>query len=378
MNITTWYKANLEDKILGRYINLSMLNSILLEYENTFNISTLGLSEEGRNIPFILLGNGEKRVLAWSQMHGNETTTTKALLDFLKFISNKKVFQNEIAKFLETYTLYIIPMLNPDGAEKYTRFNANEVDLNRDAQDLSQSESKALRKLFETVKPDLCLNLHDQRSIYGLEFGNPATISFLSPASDEDRTITSQRKIAMTLIEKMTGFLQQYIPNQVGRYDDSFNRKCVGDCFSELGVPTILFEAGHYSQDYQREKTRELIFYSFLSLFGIVESEKILSINYEDIPNNKSNFCDVIIENYNLDDAEEVSVAVQYLEVLKDSKIIFVPKILGLGVLNNMFAHKIHYSNQEKIITTSIERLHIGDEISHIINNDGKILPLFI
>jgi murein tripeptide amidase MpaA len=38
-------------------------------------------------------------------------------------------------------------MLNPDGAKTYTRENANKVDLNRDSQDLTQPESKILRKL---------------------------------------------------------------------------------------------------------------------------------------------------------------------------------------------------------------------------------------
>ena len=49
---------------------------------------------------------------------------------------------------LKACTLYIIPILNPDGAKAYTRLNANEVDLNRDAQDLSQPESKVLRAVL--------------------------------------------------------------------------------------------------------------------------------------------------------------------------------------------------------------------------------------
>ncbi len=48
-------------------------------------------------------------------------------------------------------------MLNPDGAEKWTRTNANDVDLNRDSQNLTQPESQILRKCIEDFKPDLCL-----------------------------------------------------------------------------------------------------------------------------------------------------------------------------------------------------------------------------
>jgi murein tripeptide amidase MpaA len=67
-------------------------------------------------------------------------------------------------------------MLNPDGADMYTRLNANEVDLNRDSQNLTQPESKVLREIFDLFQPHYCFNLHDQRTI--LRPVKPATVSF--------------------------------------------------------------------------------------------------------------------------------------------------------------------------------------------------------
>ena len=85
----------------------------------------------------------------WSQMHGNESTTTKALFDFINFLhSNTK----ESSVILDHFTFCMLPMLNPDGAKLYTRENANGIDLNRDAQNLSQPESIALRKTFEVFE----------------------------------------------------------------------------------------------------------------------------------------------------------------------------------------------------------------------------------
>jgi murein tripeptide amidase MpaA len=63
-------------------------------------------------------------------MHGNEATTTKALFDFFECLA----WFRKRAKFLDAFTFYCIPMLNPDGAALYTRENANKVDLNRDSQ----------------------------------------------------------------------------------------------------------------------------------------------------------------------------------------------------------------------------------------------------
>ena len=76
---------------------------------------------------------------------------------------------------------------------------------------------------------------------------HPATVSFLAPAQDEACTVTENRKVAMEIIAVMNSYLQKQIPNQVGIYDDAFNLNCVGDTFQSLNIPTLLFEAGHFT-----------------------------------------------------------------------------------------------------------------------------------
>ena len=377
MNIDTWYRDNFEFRLSGRYITLEHISKILDDYKAPHQISVAGYSEEGLPIPLVKIGCGSKVVLGWSQMHGNESTTTKALFDFLKFVNQKDFFQNEIKTFLNSYTLYLLPILNPDGAKLYTRENANQIDLNRDAQNLSQSESRCLRKVFDDLNPELCLNLHDQRSIYGFTDGNPATVSFLSPAADKKRTITKARIVAMQHIVKMNSILQNYIPGQVGRYDDSFNPNCVGDAFQKLGVPTILFEAGHYQQDYQREKTREFIFYSLVSLFDILSEERI-DINYKEyfnIPENRKNYNDFILRNVSLEvKAQPVSIAIQYVEVLKKDKIDFEAVIDEIGQLRDKFGHVEKNVNGAKILTYPQDNLTVGANFSEIYDKSNNSL----
>jgi len=380
MEINTWYRDNFELKISGRYITMQHIYSLLDMHKLNYEISIPGSSELDQDIPLIKIGNGSEVILGWSQMHGNESTTTKALFDFLKFISQKQYFQAEISEFLNKYSFYVFPILNPDGAKLYTRENANKVDLNRDAQRLSQKESQCLRNVFNALKPTLCLNLHDQRTIYGFSDGRPATVSFLSPAADEKRTITASRKIAMQQIVKMNNFLQQCIPGQVGRYDDSFNEDCVGDTFQKAGVPTILFEAGHFNQDYKREKTREFIFYSLLSLFDII-GDKTKSIHYEtyfEIPENLKNYNDFILRNVKLQNEKKlVSVAIQYEEVLKNDQIIFLPVIDYIGKLKNRFGHIEKDINGVEILTNSQEILTVGANVSEIFDKFGKSVIYF-
>ena len=85
MQITTWYTRNFEDRLKGRYVAIKHILPILKDYQELFNVSVAGYSEVGVAIPLVSFGQGEKIVLIWSQMHGNESTTTKALFDFFKF-----------------------------------------------------------------------------------------------------------------------------------------------------------------------------------------------------------------------------------------------------------------------------------------------------
>ena len=380
MNIEAWYSNNFESKISGRYITLDHIKPLLKKYKNNFEISNIGISELGKDIPMITIGNGTKKVLAWSQMHGNESTTTKAIFDFLKFISQKDDFKDDIRDFYKNYTLYVIPILNPDGANLYTRNNANGVDLNRDAQKLSQKESVSLMDVFHQLKPDLCLNLHGQRTVFGLETQKPASVSFLSPSSNMEREITDSRKAAMELIAHMNEVLQKYIPGQVGRYDDSFNENCFGDAIQMLEVPVVLFEAGHIGRDYMRETTRSYIFYSLIALFGF-EKNKNTSISYKkyfQIPENKKIFYDYILRNVKINGEDNsTSIAIQFTESLENDSIKFVPKIIRIDDLKGLLGHVEMDAKFSKILVNSQNNINIDLIVSVIINKNDNSLIYF-
>lgn len=380
MEIMNWYREHFENRLMGRYITLDKIQPILNRLDGAIEFSIAGYSEMDREIPLLKIGTGNKKVLAWSQMHGNESTTTKALFDLLKFLTVNSEYKTQVDEFLDYHTLYILPILNPDGAFLYTRCNANDVDLNRDAQQLTQKESQVLRAVFDRVRPDLCLNMHDQRTLFGLDNGKPATVSFLSPAADAERTITPTRQVAMEEIVKMNACLQSIIPGQVGRFDDSFNPACVGDTFQMKGVPTILFEAGHFPEDYQREKTREMVFYALLALFDILENKEEVNTqweSYHDIPENRKNFRDIILRNVMFEDKKEsVDIAIQYVEKRSENRIVFEPQIDVFGDLSALHGHQeidmefkiIHKKANEMLITGlvihKIRKITEGSSIS--------------
>ncbi|MCJ7466059.1 MAG: M14 family metallopeptidase [Maribacter sp.] len=339
------YNRVSEKSIKGRYVVHGQIVKFLKSVRGDFKVATVGKSVEERSIVSIKMGNGSKRILMWSQMHGNESTTTKAVLDLVNFLASG-IAPNQ--KILEECTICILPILNPDGAERYTRQNAKLVDLNRDAQTRSQPESEVLRKVYEEFDPHFCFNLHDQRTIFNVgTTPMPATLSFLAPAHDEQRSISKTRGISMQLIVAINKMLQKIIPGQIGRYDDAFNINCVGDTFQSLKIPTVLVEAGHFQNDYQREETRAYVFQALYAALFTIASDRIDNFDYEDyfvIPENEKRFFDILIKRVDIVKATLKSpsdMGLRYAEVLDKKHIAFVPEIDEIGNLAANYGHKV-------------------------------------
>lgn len=354
----------------SRYITLQKITPVLqqLAVSDSINLSEIGKSVLGAPIQLLKFGTGAYKILAWSQMHGNETTTTKALLDYFLYLS-------ELAPdsaLSQSLSIYAVPILNPDGAEAYTRENANGIDLNRDATTLSQPESQCLRKLFDTLKPDLCLNLHGQRSIYGLNgTERPSILSFLAPAADAQRTVLPARLEAMHYINAICEDLNDEIKGCIGRYDDTYNASCVGDSFTALGCPTILFEAGQFASDYNRNNTRGLLLKAFKRLFEFLsapdqapEREDILAA-YLELPENLVNHYDIILKQVlPQGDGAFGDIAIQYKEELDQGNIRFIAKVEELGKLSRTNAHSVL---KDQYLSNELLRLEEKD-YSHFID----------
>jgi hypothetical protein len=375
MQITSWYTRNFEDRLKGRYITINHILHILDHYREVFNISVAGFSENGVEIPLVSFGQGGEKVLIWSQMHGNESTTTKALFDFFKFITtNKQVTKDLLSK----HTFYVLPMLNPDGAALYTRENVNGIDLNRDAQALSQRESKILRSIFDALQPDLCLNMHDQRSIFGIKGPKPATLSFLAPSADILKTITPAREVAMRLIVKMNNYIKAHHHNQIGRFDDTYNQNCVGDSFTSSGAPTILFEAGHFKDDYSREQSRSFVFFALIALFDLDVAYQNKDLDYKEyfnIPQNQKIYKDVVLYNVRVDGEDTLqTISFQYKEIIHDQNIVFELYFDAIEVDKDVFGHQYFDLQGGKVLVNSHQNIVIDKKISTIFDINRNLM----
>ena len=221
-------------------------------------VEEIGKSMMGRPIRSITFGSGPTKVLLWSQMHGDEATASMALADILGWLtaSSADGIRERLASSL---TIVMIPMLNPDGAERFQRENAVGIDINRDARRLSTPEARALKGVHDRFKPDFGFNLHDQnaRTRVG-RTGPQAGIALLAPAADSARSWPPLRARARLIAAGLARDFDSQIPGRVSKYDDTFNPRAFGDLMGVWGTSTILIESGAMPNDPDKQGLRRL------------------------------------------------------------------------------------------------------------------------
>ncbi len=266
-------------------------------------------SVDKRSIHHLTAGKGKTKVLLWSQMHGDEATATMALFDLFNFLSANDQFNSLRNKLLSQLELHFVPMLNPDGAQVWTRRNSMNIDLNRDAKNLATPEARALMNLGKQLNPEFGFNLHDQSTLYaaGKNTKNPATISFLAPAYNTAKEMNPVRTKAVQLIASINKAIQTKIPGQVAKYNDTHDSTCFGDTFQGMGISTILIESGGYLNDPDKQFIRKVNFYGLLTALDAIASGTYADVaaeNYWALPNNSRNLHDVIVRKVSLGNAK--------------------------------------------------------------------------
>ncbi|MBX0331617.1 peptidase M14 [Pontibacter sp. HSC-14F20] len=272
-----------------------------LQAKPLFDVQVAGHSVQGRSIYLIKVGTGKTKVLLWSQMHGDEPTATMALFDLLRFFNTSDELEPARKHMFEHLTLYLVPMLNPDGAELFNRRNAFGIDMNRDALRLQSPESELLKHLRDQLEPAFGFNLHDQSRYYTAGYtAHPATISFLAPAYDYDRNINTIRERAMRTIAGMDHVLQQFIPGQVAKFNDEHEPRAFGDNIQKWGTSVILVESGGQHGDPEKQQIRKLNFTAILSGLYLIAEDAYKAFElegYNRIPENQRHLYDLVLRN---------------------------------------------------------------------------------
>jgi predicted deacylase len=241
----------------------------------TVRIREIGRSVEGRPLRALTVGTGATTVLLWSQMHGDEPTATMALTDLLAWLAAPAV-EGALRDFLlSQLTLVVVPMLNPDGAQRFVRENAAGVDVNRDARRLATPEARALEALHTELRPAFAFNLHDQSTRRLDTPGRPAVaMALLAPAADARRGYGAARATARLVAATMAAVLEREIPGRVARYDDTFEPDAFGELLQGRGTSTVTVESGELPGDAGRQRLRALNLVALLTALDAIAGER--------------------------------------------------------------------------------------------------------
>ena len=86
---------------------------------------SIGRSVMGRQIPFLMMGDGRTEMFYNASFHANEWITTPVLLKFVEdyakaYATGESIGENSAAVLFDRYRLYLVPMVNPDGVDLVT------------------------------------------------------------------------------------------------------------------------------------------------------------------------------------------------------------------------------------------------------------------
>lgn len=128
-------------------------------YADRFRVETRGeVEHQGARYPILRIASGHerarKRLVVLAGVHGNEQAGILAVPDILDG------FDAERARYAAVELVVLTPV-NPVGAAHFSRYNAHGYDVNRDFTRFDTVEARIVRDLFDEVRPDFAIALHE-------------------------------------------------------------------------------------------------------------------------------------------------------------------------------------------------------------------------
>lgn len=150
-------------KLIRTLANMEAVN--LFSGNKTISTVSIGHSALGQTIPLVVIRDTSVPIEETSKLfiicrqHGNEPASTEAMFGMIKtYFAHPAASDLDI---LRRVTFVIVPMMNPDGADKNKRRNGHGKDLNRDWIAQSQPETRAVIRAIDKWQPDIIIDEHE-------------------------------------------------------------------------------------------------------------------------------------------------------------------------------------------------------------------------
>ena len=94
-------------------------------------IGSIGSSVMGKNIPYLRIGTGNKEVFYSASIHANEWICSPIIMKFIEnlslaYVNDGYIYGYLARNLLNSVSIYIVPMVNPDGVDLVTSAMSND------------------------------------------------------------------------------------------------------------------------------------------------------------------------------------------------------------------------------------------------------------
>ena len=137
----------------------SMGNSAYYEHDIplvVFTATDLSSAKTMEEAAELVKANGKPTIHYRAQIHGNEPASGEGALAVIKMLDD--AYGQQV---LEKVNIYVIPRMNPDGAQDDVRYLKSGLDANRDLLRLHSSEMVLHHKVFCLFEPEVMLDGHE-------------------------------------------------------------------------------------------------------------------------------------------------------------------------------------------------------------------------
>lgn len=121
-----------------------MMNLEALQAKYPFlEVFYYGQSVLGKKLPYIRLGRGTKTVFYSASIHANEWINSVVFMKFIEdfcesYTNNQDLRGFNVKEIFENTTIFLVPMLNPDGVDLVTKVMAQTLPAYRDVVRISE------------------------------------------------------------------------------------------------------------------------------------------------------------------------------------------------------------------------------------------------
>lgn len=144
---------------------MSFLNELVAAHPSVLSMKMAGNTQRGKEIPLIKISKGNDedkiRIIYIARVHGDEPAGTEGMMYFVQQMAGN----SQLQYLLDKISIYILPMLNIDGAETNTRRTANGIDMNRDQSKLETPEAQVLHHVINEVEPHVSVDYHEYQPV---------------------------------------------------------------------------------------------------------------------------------------------------------------------------------------------------------------------